>query len=178
MPDTYVFAEGISEEQVMRFLIEQTLNIFKSDSVQKRMKELGLTRHQVLTLASIVEGEAMIDEERPLIASVYLNRLKIGMKLQADPTIQFLLPDGPRRLTYKDLQIDSPYNTYKYKGLPPGPINSPGYAAIEAALNPDKTNYLYFVADVDGRHIFSRTLREHNREKTRIKKTRRENSRR
>ena len=172
MPDTYVFAEGISEEQVMRFLIEQTLNIFKSDSVQKRMKELGLTRHQVLTLASIVEGEAMIDEERPLIASVYLNRLKIGMKLQADPTIQFLLPDGPRRLTYKDLQIDSPYNTYLYRGLPPGPINNPSKASILATLFAAKTNYLYFVARGDGSHVFTKTAHEHLKAKRKLNKLR------
>jgi len=172
LPDTYVFAEGISEEQVMRFLIEQTLNIFKSDSVQKRMKELGLTRHQVLTLASIVEGEAMIDEERPLIASVYLNRLKIGMKLQADPTIQFLLPDGPRRLTYKDLQIDSPYNTYLYRGLPPGPINNPSKASILATLFAAKTNYLYFVARGDGSHVFTKTAHEHLKAKRKLNKLR------
>ena len=172
LPDTYVFAAGVSEEQVMRFLIEQTLKIFESDSVRQKMKELGLNRHQVLTLASIVEGEAMIDAERPLIASVYLNRLKRGMKLQADPTIQYLLPDGPRRLTYKDLQIDSPYNTYLYRGLPPGPINNPGKASILATLFAAKTNYLYFVARGDGSHIFTTNARAHLKAKQNLKKLR------
>jgi UPF0755 protein len=98
----------------------------------------------------------------PRISGVYHNRLRIGMKLQADPTIQYILPGGWRKLTFKDLEINSPYNTYKYFGLPPGPINSPGEAAILAALYPEKNNYIYFVADGNGGHLFSKTLREHN----------------
>ncbi|NNJ54222.1 MAG: endolytic transglycosylase MltG, partial [Ignavibacteriaceae bacterium] len=100
-------------------------------------------------------------DEMPTIAGVYHNRLRIGMKLQADPTIQYLLPDGWRRLTYNDLKIDSPYNTYKYFGLPPAPINSPGKRAILAALYPEKHDYLYFVADGKGGHWFSKNHREH-----------------
>ncbi len=172
LPDTYVFAQGISEEQVIRFLIEQTLKIFEPDTVKQRMQELGLTRHQILTLASIVEGEAKLDKERPLIASVYLNRLKKGMKLQACPTVQFLLPDGPRRLTYKDLQIDSPYNTYLYPGLPPGPINNPGKKSILAVLFAAKTKYLYFVATGDGSHVFSADLGHHLKAKQKLNKLR------
>jgi UPF0755 protein len=97
----------------------------------------------------------------PRISGVYHNRLRIGMRLQADPTIQYLLPGGWRRLTYKDLEIDSRYNTYKYAGLPPGPINNPGASAILAALYPEKNNYLYFVSDGNGAHEFSRTYSEH-----------------
>ncbi|APF19543.1 aminodeoxychorismate lyase [Caldithrix abyssi DSM 13497] len=172
LPDTYVFAEGVSEEQVIRFLIEQTLKIFEADSVKQKMREMGFNRHQVVTLASIVEGEAMIDEERPIIASVYLNRLKRGMRLQADPTIQFIITDGPRRLTYKDLKIDSPYNTYRYAGLPPGPINNPGKKSILATVFAAKTKYLYFVARGDGSHVFTVTAREHLKAKQKLNKIR------
>ncbi len=173
LPDTYVFATGIDEKQVITLLIEQTLDLFRPDSVRRRMQELKLNRHQILTLASIVEGEAVLDKERPLIASVYLNRLRRGMRLQADPTIQFLLPNGPRRLTYRDLQIDSPYNTYRHAGLPPGPINNPGKASITATLFAAETNYLYFVARGDGSHVFTRTAREHARAKRKFNKLRR-----
>jgi UPF0755 protein len=134
---------------------------FYSDSLKKRTEKLGFNIHEVLTLASIIKGETDKVEEMPIISGVYHNRLRIGMKLQADPTVQYLLPDGWRRLTNKDLEIDSPYNTYKYFGLPPGPINSPGKDAILAALYPEKHQYLYFVADGTGGHLFGRTHREH-----------------
>lgn len=172
LPDTYVFASGIDEKEVLSFLVHKTLQLFQPDSIRQRMKQLGLNRHQILTLASIVEGEAILDRERPLIASVYLNRLRIGMRLQADPTIQFLLPDGPRRLRYKDLKIDSPYNTYLHKGLPPGPINNPGKKSILAVLFAPRTKYLYFVAKGDGSHFFARTAREHARAKRKLNKIR------
>ena len=97
----------------------------------------------------------------PTISGVYHNRLRIGMRLQADPTVQYLLPGGWRKLTYKDLEIDSPYNTYRYSGLPPGPINSPGRDAIYSALYPEKHQYLFFVADGKGGHLFGKTHREH-----------------
>ncbi len=168
LPDTYVFASGISEKGVLTFLVKKTLQIFKTDSIRLRMRKLGLNRHQVLTLASIVEGEAVLDRERPVIASVYLNRLRVGMRLQADPTIQFLLPDGPRRLRYRDLKIESPYNTYLHKGLPPGPINNPGKKSILAVLFAPETKYLYFVARGDGSHVFTRTAREHARAKRKL----------
>ena len=173
LPDTYVFAFGIDEKQVMSFLIHRTLDIFKPDSIQKRMKILGLNRHQILTIASIVEGEAVRDEERAIIASVYLNRLKRGMRLQADPTVQFLINDGPRRLTYRDLKIESPYNTYLHAGLPPGPINNPGKKSIMATIFAANTKYLYFVAKGDGSHFFARTAREHTQAKKKLDKLRR-----
>lgn len=173
LPNTYKFAFGVDEKQIMRFLINQTMAIFRPDSIRERMKVLGLNRHQILTLASIVEGEAVLDNERPIIASVYLNRLKRGMRLQADPTIQFLIHDGPRRLTYRDLKIESPYNTYLHVGLPPGPINNPGRKSIMATLFAANTKYLYFVAKGDGSHYFARTAREHARAKKKLNRLRR-----
>ena len=125
--------------------------------------EIGFTTHEILTLASIIEGETNIIEEMPRISGVYHNRLRRGMKLQADPTIQYLIPGEWRRVLFKDLEIDSPYNTYKYKGLPPGPINNPGKDAILAALYPEQNKYLYFVADGKGGHSFSKTFNEHSR---------------
>jgi UPF0755 protein len=126
----------------------------------------GLTVRQAVTLASIVEKEASRLEERPLVAAVYANRLRIGMPLQADPTVIFGLQRAGKytgNLRRDDLAFDSPYNTYRYRGLPPGPIASPGRAAIEAAINPAAVDYLYFVSRNDGSHEFARTLDEHNR---------------
>ena len=132
-----------------------------------RLDSLGRSRHELLALAAIVEGEARRDEERAIIAGVYSNRLRIGMPLQADPTVQYAiqLKTGARkpRLLFKDLEIDSPYNTYRVAGLPPGPVNSPGLRSIEASLYPAEVPWLYFVAVGDGSHRFSRTLVEHNR---------------
>ena len=129
-------------------------------------------RHQILTLASIIEGEAIYDSERPIISAVYHNRLKRGMKLQADPTVQYIIKDGPRRLLNKDLRIKSPYNTYLYEGLPPGPINSPGFKSLNAALYPDENDYLYFVAKGDGYHTFSKNEKEHERAKRAFQRVR------
>jgi UPF0755 protein len=123
-------------------------------------------------LASIIEGEAIVDGERPVIAAVYHNRLRQGILLQADPTIQYIVPGPPRRLLNRDLAIDSPYNTYRYPGLPPGPVNNPGIASIRAALYPAQVNYIYFVARGDGSHIFSHTLEEHLRAKREFDKVR------
>jgi len=149
---------------------------FYIDSLISRTKELGFTVNEILTLASIIKGETNKEEEMSRISGVYHNRLRIGMKLQADPTIQYVLPGGWKRLTYKDLELDSPYNTYKYFGLPPAPINSPGSAAIIAALYPEKNNYLYFVADGTGGHLFGKTLAEHNRNVKKYREFIRQNS--
>jgi UPF0755 protein len=143
---------------------------FYNDSLKKRTNEIGFTVHEVITLASIVKGETHLEEEMPRISGVYHNRLRIGMKLQADPTIQYVIPGGWKRLTYEDLKMDNPYNTYKYFGLPPGPINSPGKAAILAALYPEKNDYLYFVADGHGGHLFGKNLKEHNRNVSKYRK--------
>jgi|TARA_B100001105_G_scaffold79331_1_gene62840 UPF0755 protein len=144
-----------------------------NDDLRMRMKDIGMTEREVITLASIIEGEAIYNRERPVIAGVYHNRLKLGMRLQADPTIQYIVEDGPRRLLKKDLKIDSPYNTYLNYGLPPGPINNPGLESIKAALYPADTEYLYFVARGDGYHNFSRTEEEHNKAKREFQKLRR-----
>jgi UPF0755 protein len=173
LPDTYGFYWGMSEKEIIRFLVNKTRAIFKSDSIRDAMNDLKMDRHQILTMASIIEGEAIIDAERPVIASVYYNRIRKRMRLQADPTIQFIVEGPPRRLLERDLRIDSPYNTYKYYGLPPGPINNPGKASILAALFPAQTEYLYFVARGDGGHTFSRTLREHNQAKAAFDQVRR-----
>jgi UPF0755 protein len=119
---------------------------------------------QLITLASLVEGEAKVDEERPVIAGVLLNRLRLGKKLECDASIQYILgPQRKSRLLWSDTQSESPYNTYLHPGLPPGPISNPGRASIEASLHPANTPYLYYVAGENGRHIFSRTLEEHER---------------
>jgi UPF0755 protein len=157
----YEIFERSSPAEVIRIFYD-AFKEFYNDSLRARTKEIGFTIHEIITLASIIKGETDKEEEMPTISGVYHNRLRIEMKLQADPTIQYVIPGGWKRLTYKDLELDSPYNTYKYFGLPPGPINSPGKTAIMAALYPDKNDYLYFVADGTGGHRFGKTLAEHN----------------
>ena len=159
---TYKMYENTSPEEALQLFYKGFTDFF-TDSLKQRAKKIGLTVHQVLTLASIIKGETNLAEEMPTISGVYHNRLKIGMRLQADPTIQYLLPGGWRRLTYADLKIESPYNTYKYSGLPPGPINNPGKNAIMAALYPEKNNYLYFVAGGNGGHKFAKSYSDHLR---------------
>ena len=163
-PNTYYFEWGMSEEQIIRTMVAEFWKRY-DDTLRRRAEELGLSLLEVVTLASIIEGEAMVDSERTVISAVYHNRLRRGMRLQADPTIQYIIEDGPRRLLKRDLEIDSPYNTYRYSGLPPGPINNPGLASIRASLYPADVDYLYFVARGDGSHTFSRTWKEHLRAK-------------
>ncbi len=160
LPDTYGFRWQQDEKDVVRRMVEE-FRRFYSDSLREREAELGWTTGEVLTLASIVEGESREPVERPLIAGVYANRLRKRMKLEADPTIQYMLEDGPRRVYYSDLKLDNPYNTYMYPGLPPGPVNNPGRASILAALWPSQHQYYYFVANGTGGHWFSRTFEEH-----------------
>jgi UPF0755 protein len=176
LPDTYFFYWGMDEREIADHLVNQTRAIF-NDSVRAQLEHLRMSMHQILTLASIIEGEAIFDDERSLVSSVYHNRLRRRIKLQADPTIQYILKGPPRRLLYKDLRVDSPYNTYKYYGLPPGPINNPGKNSIMAAIYPEETNLLYFVARGDGRHTFTKTAAEHAREKAKFDRIRREVSR-
>jgi UPF0755 protein len=171
-PETYNLHWGIKEEAVIRILVKE-FNEHFTDFLRIRAQQLGFTPHQALTLASIIEGEAVVDSERAVISAVYHNRLKKGIPLQADPTIQYIIEDGPRRLLDHDLEIDSPYNTYKYPGLPPGPVNNPGIKSIRAALYPAPVNYLYFVAYGDGSHVFSTNLGEHLRAKRKFDKLRR-----
>jgi UPF0755 protein len=165
-PETYVLPADINAGELIRFMVEGFKSSWKPEW-DARLDSLKMTRLQLVTLASIVEGEARADEEREIIAGVYRNRLRIGMALQADPTVQYAisLKRGRRksRLFQKDYQIESPYNTYLHPGLPPGPVNSPGMRSIEAALYPADVRYLYFVARPDGRHVFTRTYGEHLR---------------
>ncbi len=166
LPDTYTLPLPVTAGSLVQAMTGSFARQWKP-AWNLRLDSLGMTRNQLLTLASIVEGEARRDEERPVIAGVYSNRLRLGMPLQADPTVQYAiqLATGKRkpRLWFKDLEIDSPYNTYQVPGLPPGPVNSPGIKSIEAALYPAQVPWLYFVANGDGTHRFSRTLAEHNR---------------
>lgn len=159
---SYQIYERSDPEEVLT-IFYNALKEFWTDSLQKRADSLKLSQHQVLTLASIIKGETNDVEEMPRISGVYHNRLRIGMKLQADPTVQYLMKDGWKRLNYNDLRIDSPYNTYRYFGLPPAPINNPGANAILAALYPEKHNYLFFVADGNGKHKFAKNYSEHLR---------------
>lgn len=173
LPDTYHFYWGMSEKQIIRILVKANARLFDGQATAQ-LDSLKFNRHQLLTMASIIEGEAILDDERTIIASVYYNRLRRRIKLQADPTIQYILPGSPRRLLYDDLKIDSPYNTYKYYGLPPGPINNPGKKSIRAALYPAQTSYIYFVARGDGGHTFSKTSAEHSRAKAKFNRIRRQ----
>ena len=161
-PETYYFEWKTPEKQIIQRMVSNTLQIFEPDSIQKRLSQLDMTRLEILALASIIEGEVQVDSERVYVSALYHNRLRLRWPLQADPSIQFIVPGPPRRLLNRDLEIDSPYNTYKYPGLPPGPINNPGKKSILATLYPANVPYLYMVAIGDGRHKFSKTLREHN----------------
>ncbi|HBR86391.1 MAG TPA: endolytic transglycosylase MltG [Candidatus Marinimicrobia bacterium] len=171
-PDTYYFLEDQHPEEIMETMVKEYHNCM-TDSLRNRAQELGFNINEVVTLASIIEGEALYNSERPVISAVYHNRLQKGMKLQADPTIQYIIDDGPRRLLKKDLKIESPYNTYLNKGLPPGPINNPGKESILAALYPLKNDFLYFVARGDGYHAFTKTEGEHLKAKRKFQKVRR-----
>jgi UPF0755 protein len=171
-PDTYYFFQDMMIEEVLTIMINQFWNNFNQTLID-RSNELELTIHEVVTLASIIEGEALFDSERRTISSVYHNRLRKNIKLQADPTIQYLFLDGPKTLEIKHLTISSPYNTYIYYGLPPGPINNPGIKSIEAALYPEDTDYLYFVAKGDGYHVFSTNQSDHLKAKREYKKQKR-----
>lgn len=166
LPETYTLPLPVTPAALLEAMTEEFARRWRPEW-DARLDTLGLSRLQLVTLASIVEGEARHDEERAIIAGVYHNRLQRGMALQADPTVQYAiqLQTGRRkpRLYFKDYDFPSPYNTYLHPGLPPGPVNSPGLESLEATLYPATVPWLYFVARPDGRHQFSRTLAEHNR---------------
>ena len=159
-PDTYAFPLGTTARQAVREMVYAFERRWRP-GWDSSLVELKINRNDLVTMASIVEREARLPEERPVIAAVYYNRLRRGMLLQADPTIQYALGHHVGRVLYKDLTIDSPYNTYIHKGLPPGPVASPGVASLAAAANPANVPYLYFVASKDGHHEFRMTLDEH-----------------
>lgn len=160
-PDTYAFPEGTTARQAVSEMVKRFEREWKPEW-NSRLITLALNRNDIVTLASIIEKEAKRPEERPVISAVYHNRLKSRMLLDADPTVQYALGRHTPRLLYKDLRVQSPYNTYLHAGLPPGPIASPGGPSLVAALFPANVSYLYFVADSDGHHEFRTTLAEHN----------------
>ncbi|MEN3044069.1 MAG: endolytic transglycosylase MltG [Candidatus Hydrothermales bacterium] len=164
-PDTYILSYYLSPKEILLVFIKRLFEVLKELNYDSVKDKIGLNLNQVLTLASIIEKEAIYDFEKKIISSVYHNRLKKNIPLQADPTIQYLLPEPLFPLPIKFLKIISPYNTYINKGLPPAPICSPGKASIEAALYPSETDYLYFVAKGDGTHIFAKTYKEHIKNK-------------
>jgi UPF0755 protein len=159
-PDTYTLAEGATARQAVALMVKRFEQVW-TPQWTARLDTIGLTRNDVLTLASIVEKEAKLPEERAVIAGVYMNRLRQGMLLQADPTVQYALPAHQTRLLYRHLRVKSDYNTYIKKGLPPGPIAAPGKASIVAALYPAQVPYRYFVAFPDGHHEFRTTVGQH-----------------
>jgi UPF0755 protein len=161
-PDTYFVPKGMPAEDAVGTMIKSMREKF-TGTMLRRMRELGMNERQVLTLASIIEKEAVIDSERPLISAVYHNRLKKGMPLQADPTCIYGFKSSREKITKEDLLRKTPYNTYVIKGLPPGPIASPGLKSIMAALYPADVPYLYFVSRDDRSHQFSTTIEEHEK---------------
>jgi len=164
-PETYLLPRRTDAAQLAKMMTDRFEHVFSSE-LRQAAQARGLTVRQAVTLASIVEKEASRPEERPLVAAVYENRLRIGMALQCDPTVIYALDRVGKytgNLRREDLTFDSPYNTYRYPGLPPGPIASPGRASLEAAVHPAQVDFLYFVSRNDGTHEFARTLEEHNR---------------
>lgn len=159
-PDTYRLSRGMPEEDIIRTMVARLREVLPSD-LEVRAEKLNLDAHGVITLASLIEKEAKLDGERPLVSGVFYNRLRRNMPLQSDPTTVYGAANSRRRITTIDLQRKTPYNTYLKAGLPPGPIANPGLASIRAALNPARVNFLYFVAKNDGSHFFSRTLEQH-----------------
>lgn len=171
-PDTYYLPKGIKLEDIPRKMLLRYKAVF-TDSYRSRAQELGFTEHQILTLASIVEKEAKVSSERKLVSAVYHNRLKQGMRLQADPTAVYGTKAWITQVTKEDLKRRSPYNTYLHKGLPPGPIANPGEGAILAALYPENVDYLFFVAQGDGSHFFSKDFGSHEKAVNRYRSNKR-----
>ncbi|MXV77807.1 endolytic transglycosylase MltG [Candidatus Poribacteria bacterium] len=168
-PSTYKFAEGSTARTVVRMMLSEFEKRW-DETLAEEAEALGFTRHEIITLASIIEREAASKEEIPIISGVFHNRLKDNWRLQADPTVLYALGEPKRLLTRADLAYVSPYNTYLNKGLPPGPIGNPGMASILGALRPEETEFYYFVATDEGKHHFSKTLAEHNRMRRIIKR--------
>lgn len=159
-PDTYTFPDEVTAHEAVTTMVRRFESLWRPEW-DASLDSLKLSRHDAVTLASIVEREVRRREEGPVVAAVYLNRLRSRMPLQADPTVTYALGKRPGRVYYKDLRVNSPYNTYRVLGLPPGPIGSPGLASLTASLNPAKVPYRFFVAHPDGHHEFRTTYREH-----------------
>jgi UPF0755 protein len=159
-PDTYEISKDATEKEILIKMLERFDAVFTEEDYQ-RTAELNMTVQEVITLASIIEREAQLETERPIISGIFHNRMNKGMLLQSCATVQYVLGERKVNLSLKDINIDSPYNTYKNIGLPPAPIASPGKASLEAALYPSETDYYYFVVKSDGEHSFSKTYEEH-----------------
>ena len=164
-PDTYYLSSNVSEHEIINLMLHRFAEKVESLNYRKHLRPMGFTLHQAIIIASLVEKEVKVEEELPLVAGIIENRLRKGMPLQVDATIQYALGSQRPKLYYKDLEVDSPYNTYKINGLPPGPIACPGEASLLAVVNPVSTEYLYYVAKPDGAHAFAETLGEHNANK-------------
>ena len=164
-PETYSLPRGTPPERLIELMVDRFEEAFPPEH-RRAVEARGLTVRQAVVLASLVEKETARDDERPIVAAVYLNRLRIGMPMQCDPTVIYALRKAGKyknnNLRREDLDFDSPYNTYRYPGLPPGPIAAPGRASLAAVANPALVDYLYFVSRNDGSHVFATTLREHN----------------
>ena len=171
-PETYKVPYNAEPDYLVRTIVG-SLAEYLNDSLIARMNDLGFSVRQLLTFASLIEAETAASDEMPLISAVFHNRLKKNMRLQCDPTVIYALGGLDRPLRLKDLKYDSPYNTYVHRGLPPGPINSPGAKAILAALYPAQSDYLFFVADANGKHIFSKTNAQHEKNRREIKRKKR-----
>lgn len=173
-PETYDFVPGTSEEEAVRGLLQMTTNKLKQlpEDWEDRLQELNITFHEMMTIASLIEREVVIDHERPVVAGVIYNRLASQMRLQIDATVQYALGKQKEVVLYEDLKVDSPYNTYENDGLPPGPIASPSLESIKAALYPEETDYYYYVTKKDGsrEHLFAKTYEEHLRNKAESEK--------
>jgi UPF0755 protein len=172
-PDSYIFVKPVTPEEILEFMVRQFHRKIPPD-MEKRAREAGLSLHQVVTIASIIEKETGVEEEKPLVSAVIRRRLALDMPLQMDPTVIYGVKRFDGTVTGKDLRTAGPYNTYLNRGLPPGPIANPGLASLAAALNPSEAEYLFFVSRNNGSHKFSRTLPEHNRAVERFRRAARE----
>jgi UPF0755 protein len=173
-PDRYIFVKPVTPEEILEFMVRQFRRQIPPDA-EMRAREEGLSLLQVVTIASIIEKETGLDAEKPIVSAVIRRRLSLGMPLQMDPTVIYGVKRFDGTVSRKDLRKAGPYNTYLNLGLPPGPIANPGLASLVAALNPSKTDYLFFVSKNDGSHAFSRTLPEHNRAVQQYRRAAREN---
>ncbi|MCX7857188.1 MAG: endolytic transglycosylase MltG [Deltaproteobacteria bacterium] len=161
-PETYYYSKEITVEELIAKIVSRTFKFFEDEEIKKRMAQLNLDVHKTLTLASLIEKEAKLEIEKPLISAVFHNRLKLGMPLECDPTVLYGI-DKKGPITKEDLKRKTDYNTYTFRGLPPGPICNPSTSSIRAALFPSNVDYLYFVSRNDGSHVFSTNLREHSK---------------
>ena len=166
-PDTYHIPYGAKEREVINLMLREFER--QIEPLRGEIEESDFSLYEIITIASLIEGEVILNSEKPIVASVIYNRLEDNMMLQLDATVQYLIKEHRYRILYSDLRIDSPYNTYQRIGLPPGPINNPGIDSIKGALNPEDTDYFYYVSEGDGSHVFTETYQQHLEEIHRIR---------